>query len=222
MTTEIHLSNHGWRLLIPWCVMFLNTDCTDNTDRSLRLGDSCLFLLPRIMSVDSWCVGFWTRIARITRISLWDLEIRVICGIRVCFSFTGVLPFYTRIPQIHSTITSLSEALYMASKMLLQEISRETFEFGSGENQEVVVIHQPIICLGSLGRQGHLPNSPRNRLTFQYALFHTDYWFSLGREAGAGWGGGKCPCKTGLKRHRWLLPKVILDTWQSNTGYLAK
>ena len=87
----------------------------------------------------------------------------------------SVLPFYTRTPQIHSTITSLSEALYMASKMLLQEISREAFEFGSGENQEVVVIHQPIICLASLGRQGHLPNSPRKRLTFQYALCHTDY-----------------------------------------------
>ena len=123
------------------------------------------------------------------------MEIRVISGIRVRFSFTGVLPFYTRIPQIHSTITSLSEVLYMASKMLLQEISREAFEFGSGENQEVVVIHQPIICLASLGRQGHLPNSPRNRLTFQYALCHTDYRFSLGREAGAGWEVGNVPVK---------------------------
>lgn len=122
------------------------------------------------------------------------MEIRVICGIRVCFSFTGVVPFYARIPQIRSTITSLSEALYMASKMLLQEVSREAFEFGSGENQEVVVIHQPIICLDSLGRQGHLPPS-RNRLTFQYALCHTDYRFSLGREAGAGWEVGNVPVK---------------------------
>ena len=52
-----------------------------------------------------------------------------------------------------------------------------------------------IICLASLGRQGHLPSSPRNRLAFQYALFHTDYRFSLGREAGAGWEVGNVPVK---------------------------
>ena len=72
----------------------------------------------------------------------------------------GVLPFYTRIPQIHSTITSLSEALYMASKMLLQEVSRETFEFGSGENQEVVVVHQPIILSGLAWETGTSPKPP--------------------------------------------------------------
>ena len=29
--------------LIPWRVEVLNTDCTDNTDKFLRLGDSCSF-----------------------------------------------------------------------------------------------------------------------------------------------------------------------------------
>ena len=74
----------------------------------------------------------------------------------------------------------------MASKMLLQEISRETFELGSGENQEVVVIHQPIICLASLGRQGHLPNSLASvsHFSMHFAILTTDSVWVEKRELG--------------------------------------
>ena len=87
--------------------MFLNTDCTDYTDKLLRRGDLCY---------------------------LWD-----------------------------SCLSSLT---------ILENNSLEN-AFRNSSTSELCIV--AIICLASLGRQGHLPSSPRNRLAFQYALCHTDY-----------------------------------------------
>ena len=61
------------------------------------------------------------------------------------------------------------------------------------------------------------PPATVSHFSMHFAILTTDSVWVEKRELG-----GKCPCKTGLKRHHWLLTKVILDTWQSNTGYLAK